>query len=58
MKFVLANILVLLSSAAFAQTPANLEELLEQVKRDRVVEQQQNQMREQEFLEARNQQAQ
>lgn len=58
MKFVLANILVLLSSAAFAQTPANLDELLEQVKRDRVVEQQQNQMREQEFLEARNQQAQ
>lgn len=58
MKFVLANILVLLSSAAFAQTPANLDELLEQVKRDRVVEQQQNEMREQEFLEARNQQAQ
>ncbi len=57
MKFVLANILVLLSSAAFAQTPANLDELLEQVKRDRVVEQQQNEMREQEFLEARNQQA-
>lgn len=58
MKFVLANILVLLSSAALAQTPANLDELLEQVKRDRVVEQQQNEMREQEFLEARNQQAQ
>lgn len=58
MKFVLANILILLSSAAFAQTPANLDELLEQVKRDRVVEQQQNNMREAEFLEARDRQAQ
>jgi biopolymer transport protein ExbB len=58
MKWVLANILVLLSSATLAQTPANLDELLEQVKRDRVVEQQQNEMREQEFLEARNRQAQ
>ncbi|MEX1201063.1 MAG: MotA/TolQ/ExbB proton channel family protein [Methylophaga sp.] len=58
MKFVLANILILLSSATFAQTPANLDELLEQVKRDRVVEQQQNNMREAEFLKARDRQAQ
>ncbi len=58
MRFLLANLLILLSSAAVAQTPANLDELLEQVKRDRVVEQQQNSMREAEFLEARQRQAQ
>lgn len=58
MKLLLANLLILLSSAALAQTPANLDELLEQVKRDRVVEQQQNTMREAEFLQARNRQAQ
>ncbi len=58
MRFLLASFLILLSSSAFAQTPANLDELLEQVKRDRVVEQQQNNMREAEFLEARDRQAQ
>lgn len=58
MRFLLANLLILLSSVAFAETPANLDELLEQVKRDRVVEQQQNELREQEFLDARDQQAQ
>lgn len=58
MRFLLANLLILLSSTALAQTPDNLDELLEQVKRDRVVEQQQNAMREAEFLEARDRQAQ
>ena len=58
MRFLLANLLILLSSAALAQTPANLDELLEQVKRDRVVEAQQNIMREAAFLEARDRQAQ
>jgi biopolymer transport protein ExbB len=57
MKLLLANLLLLASTTAFAQTPANLDELLEQVKRDRVVEQQQNQMRESEFLTERNRQA-
>lgn len=58
MRFLWANLLILLSSAALAETPANLDELLEQVKRDRVVEEQQNAMREAEFLEARDRQAQ
>ncbi|WP_297807940.1 MotA/TolQ/ExbB proton channel family protein [uncultured Methylophaga sp.] len=38
--------------------PANLDELLDQVKRERVLEQQQNKMREAEFVEAHDQQAQ
>lgn len=37
--------------------PTNIDELLEQVKRERVLEQQQNKLREAEFLEARDQQA-
>jgi biopolymer transport protein ExbB len=54
--------LILLSSLisvnAFAQqTPTNLDELLNQVKRDHVLEQQQNKMREAEFVTQRDQQA-
>ena len=41
-----------------ADKPANLDELLDQVKRERVLEQQQNKMREAEFVEAHDQQAQ
>lgn len=40
-----------------AAPPANIDQLLEQVKRERVLEQQQNKLREAEFLEARDQQA-
>ena len=40
-----------------ADKPANLEELLEQVKRERVLEQQQNKLREAEFVEAHDAQA-
>lgn len=48
-----------LSATTFvhAETPANLDELLEQVKRERVLEQQQNEVRETKFIEARDQQA-
>lgn len=45
------------TSVVNAETPANLDELLEQVKRERVLEQQQNEARETEFIEARDQQA-
>jgi len=41
-----------------AETPANLDELLEQVKRERVLEQQQNKLREAEFVEAHDEQTQ
>lgn len=40
-----------------ADKPANLDQLLEQVKRERVIEQEQNRIRETEFLEARDRQA-
>ncbi len=40
-----------------ADKPANLDQLLEQVKRERVIEQQQNQQREAEFAKAHDQQA-
>lgn len=40
-----------------AEKPANLDELLEQVKRERVLEQQQNKLREAEFVEAHDEQA-
>lgn len=40
-----------------AEKPANLDELLDQVKRERVLEQQQNKLREAEFVEAHDQQA-
>lgn len=47
-----------LSGLSQAQTaPANLDELLDQVKRERVLEQQQNKLRETEFIEARDEQA-
>lgn len=39
-----------------AETAANLDELLEQVKREQVLEQQQNEVRETEFIEARDEQ--
>ena len=41
-----------------AEKPANLDELLDQVKRERVLEQQQNKLREAEFVEAHDKQAQ
>lgn len=40
-----------------ADKPANLDELLDQVKRERVLEQQQNKLREAEFVEAHDKQA-
>jgi biopolymer transport protein ExbB len=40
-----------------AEKPANLDELLDQVKRERVLEQQQNKLREAEFVEAHDAQA-
>ncbi len=50
--------LLTLSSPVFAaDKPANLDELLKQVKRERVLEQQQNQVREAEFAKAHDQQA-
>ncbi len=45
-----------LTSFAFAEPPANLDELLEQVKRERIIEQQQNKLREAEFVTKRDQQ--
>jgi biopolymer transport protein ExbB len=44
-------------SLAAQDKPANLDELLDQVKRDRVLEQQQNKLREAEFVEAHDEQA-
>jgi biopolymer transport protein ExbB len=50
--------LLMLSLPVFAaDKPANLDELLQQVKRERVLEQQQNQVREAEFAKAHDQQA-
>jgi biopolymer transport protein ExbB len=50
--------LLTLSLPVFAaDKPANLDELLQQVKRERVLEQQQNQVREAEFAKAHDQQA-
>ena len=55
-------LLSLLSSPVFALhssgKPTNLDELFEQVKHDRVMEQEQNQQREAIFIAKRNQQAQ
>ena len=39
------------------ERPANLDQLLEQVKRERVIEQEQNRLRETEFIQARDRQA-
>jgi biopolymer transport protein ExbB len=47
----------LVTPSLAAEKPANLDELLEQVKRERVLEQQQNKLREAEFVEAHEQQA-
>lgn len=44
------------TAAVNAETAANLDELLEQVKREQVLEQQQNEIREAEFIEARDEQ--
>lgn len=49
--------LLALSSVQAADTPADLDALLEQVKREGVLEQQQNKLRESEFLAARNDQS-
>jgi biopolymer transport protein ExbB len=49
--------LLLIVSTGVSAKPATLEELLEQVKRDRVLEQQQNKLREAEFLTKRDEQA-
>lgn len=58
MKFLSLSMgIVLLTGSAYAETPANLEQLLEQVKQERVLEQQQNKVRETEFIEARDQQS-
>ncbi|AFJ02539.1 MotA/TolQ/ExbB proton channel family protein [Methylophaga frappieri] len=54
----IALFLSLFSPVLLAQTPSNLDELLEQVKKDRVVEQQQNELRLQNFIAERDQQAQ
>lgn len=60
MKALLPLMLILgLSSPLLAaEKAANLDELLDQVKRERVLEQQQNKLREAEFVEAHEQQAQ
>lgn len=51
--------LIIMPLAVFAdEKPANLDQLLDQVKRERVIEQEQNRLREAEFLEARDRQAQ
>jgi biopolymer transport protein ExbB len=59
MKAVISLILALSLAAPVmaADKPANLDELLDQVKRDRVLEQQQNKLREAEFVEAHDKQA-
>lgn len=52
--------IALFSLAGFTQAqtaPTNLDELLDQVKRERILEQQQNKLRETNFIEARDEQA-
>ncbi len=58
MKSLLLSLFVLasLSSTAFAEAPASLDELLDQVKRERILEQQQNKLREAEFVTQRDKQ--
>lgn len=61
MKFVSSTLLLTLlalSSVQAAEKPVDLDALLEQVKRERVLEQQSNKAREAEFLAARDDQAQ
>ena len=59
MKLLLAIILVagFLPSLQAAEKPKNLDALLDQVKRESVLEQQQNKVREAEFVQARDEQA-
>ncbi len=58
-KLVALVLVVALSSSVYAaDKPENLDALLEQVKRERVLEQQQNKLREAEFVNERDQQAQ
>lgn len=57
---ILVSLVLLLGLSApslAADKPANLDELLDQVKRERVLEQQQNKLREAEFVEAHDKQA-
>ena len=58
MKYLISLILSLALSSPLlaADRPANLDELLDQVKRERVLEQQQNKLREAEFVEAHDEQ--
>jgi biopolymer transport protein ExbB len=56
LNLLLSAALLIISSHAFAEPAANLDELLEQVKRERIIEQQQNKLREAEFLAQRDQQ--
>lgn len=60
MKSVLVSLLLLVAStnSVFAEPPANLDELLDQVKRERILEQQQNKLREAEFVTQRDKQLQ
>lgn len=55
--FVLAFLMSCMSFAHAADKPKNLDDLLEQVKRESVLEQQQNKLREAEFVDAHEQQA-
>ncbi|WP_289281759.1 MULTISPECIES: MotA/TolQ/ExbB proton channel family protein [unclassified Methylophaga] len=58
MKQLISLLLLSICLPAFAaDKPANLDQLLEQVKRERVLEQQQNQRREAEFAQAHSEQA-
>jgi len=58
MKYLFALFALSLSLTSLAaEKPANLDELLEQVKRERVLEQQQNKLREAEFVKAHDEQA-
>jgi biopolymer transport protein ExbB len=52
-QLLISGLLLLMSHVAMAaDKPANLDELLDQVKRERVLEQQQNKLREAEFVQA------
>lgn len=57
MKTVMLSLLLMLSSVCAAEKPANLDELLKQVKRERIIEQQQNKLREAEFVTERDNQS-
>jgi biopolymer transport protein ExbB len=57
LTFVFMAFLLTTPQAQAAEKPADLDQLLNQVKRERVLEQQQNKLREAEFVTARDQQA-